>query len=102
MPPCPHSNRHAAALDPGPLPLDDQNFPQLLGNTMASARAHSFGAIMAQKGHNLRIVIVCGDHPALRVNRAATSQREASKNVPSTRVHRPPGNVKWVQSHGIG
>ena len=73
MPPCPHSNRHAAALDPGPLPLDDQNFPQLLGNTMAAARAHSFGAIMAQKGHNLRIVIVCGDHPALRVNRAADS-----------------------------
>ena len=42
---------------------------------MAAARAHSFEAIMAQKGHHLRIVIVCGDHPALRVNPAADSDR---------------------------
>ena len=52
---------------------------------MAAARAHSCGAIVAQKGH-LRIVIVCGDHPALRVNRAAdcdrSRQREASKYYP--------------------
>ena len=47
----------------------------------------------------------CGDHPALRVNLVADSdrsQREASKKFPSPRVHRSPGNVKWVRSHGIG
>ena len=42
---------------------------------MAAARTHSFGAIMAQKGHHLRIVIVCGDHRALRVNQAADRDR---------------------------
>ena len=38
--------------------LDDQNVTQMQGNTMAAARAHGFGAIMAQKGHHLRIVVV--------------------------------------------
>ena len=40
---------------------------------MAAVRAQGFGAIMSQKGHHLRIVVVCGDHPALRVNQAADS-----------------------------
>ena len=56
---------------------------------MAAVRAHGFGAIMSQKGHHLRIVVVCGDHPALRVNQAADSdrsRREASKIFPSPRV----------------
>ena len=43
------SNRHPAALNPGSFPLDDQNFPQLQGNTMAAARAHGFEAIRHRK-----------------------------------------------------
>ena len=53
-------NRHPAALNPGPFPLDDQNFHncwETLIITMAAATAHGFGAIMAQKGHNLWIVV---------------------------------------------
>ena len=48
---------------------------------------------------------MCGDHPVLRINQVADSDRskmEASKKIPSLRVHRSPGNVKWVQSHEIG
>ena len=30
------------------------------------------------------------------------SKTEASKNFLSPRVHRSPGNVKWVWPHGIG
>ena len=46
----------------------------------------------------------CGDHPALRVNRVADSdrsRREASKTFPSPRVHRSLGKVKWMRSLGI-
>ena len=78
------SNRHPASLNPGPLPVDDQNFPQLQGNTMAADRAHGFGAIMAQKGLHLWIVV----HPDSESTRLATGVREKPpKNFPSPRVH---------------
>ena len=47
------SNRHSAALNPGPLPLDDQNFPQLLENTMAAVRAHGFWSYPGTEGSSI-------------------------------------------------
>ena len=70
--PCFITCRRPAALNPGRLPLDDQSIP----HAMAAARAHGFGAIMAHRGHHLRIVVECGDHPALRAD-SDRSQREA-------------------------
>ena len=56
------------------------------------------------EGSSLKQIVVCGEHPAFRVNQAADidrSKTEASKKIVSPGVHRLPGNVKWVRPHGM-
>ena len=100
------SNRHPAVLNPGLLPLDDQNFPQLQGNTMAAVRDHGFGAIMAQKGsyHGTEESSLTDCCSVVTIHRSestrlliATGVREKPPKKSKFRLHRSSRNASHVE-----
>ena len=69
--------------------LDDHNIPQLQG-----ALGSSQGLWLSHHGTKGSSLTTTSD--------SDRSKTEASKINLSPRVHRLPGNVKWVRPHGMG
>ena len=85
--------------------LDDHIVPTTAGNTTVSSHSSWFWSYHGTEGSSRTdccSVVTIQRSASTRQLISDRNKTEGSKKFLSPRVHRLPGNVKWVRPHGMG